>query len=383
MSTNYKYQIIFFGNRTELFDEIQKNLIEPARLLGVDMDAFAFYKNEEAEEYRGNQPVFCLYSNNIKGIDDFVIPFIQQQIDEGNTILPLYYTDFGNEVTDLLSQFNGLTLNEGIQSVINHILEGFNLLRRRRKLFISYRRIDSKDIAIQLFEYFESLNYDVFLDTHSVPRGEIFQNSLWHQMSDSDVVILLDTSEFLSSKWCVEELSFAENKKIALLRLKFPSSSISDDTAALINTLSLNKSSFKDNLLTQLALNKISIQVESLRARALAARQDNIITEFIETARLYSKTVVRSNFNLLSYKNLIDQEYLFIPAIGVPQSTDFHDVDLKYQTRLSSAKGVYILYDESSILHKWQEHLDWLNGQLRVRALRRADFNDFIMKELK
>lgn len=383
MSTNYKYQIIFFGNRAELFDKIQKNLIESARQLGVDMDAFAFYKNEEAEEYRGNQPVFCLYSNNEKGIDDSVIPFIQQQIDEGNTILPLYYTDFENEVTDLLSQFNGLTLNEGIQSVINHILEGFNLLRRRRKLFISYRRIDSKDIAIQLFEYFESLNYDVFLDTHSVPRGEIFQNSLWHQMSDSDVVILLDTSEFLSSKWCVEELSFAENKKIALLRLKFPSSSISDDTTALIYTLSLNKSSFKDNLLTQLALNKISIQVESLRARALAARQDNIITEFIETARLYSKNVVRSNFNLLSYKNLIDQEYLFIPAIGVPQSTDFHNVDLKYQTRLSSAKGVYILYDESSILHKWQEHLDWLNGQLRVRALRRADFNDFIMKELK
>lgn len=383
MPTNYKYQIIFFGNGIELFNEIRKNLIKSAIELGVDIDAFAFYNNEEAKEYRGNQPVFCLYSNAAKGIDDAITPFIQQQIDEGNTILPLYYKDFGNEIDDLLRDYNGLSVKEGIQSIVNHILEGFNLLRRRRKLFISYRRIDSKDIAIQLFEYFESLNYNVFLDTHSVPRGEIFQDSLWHQMSDSDVVILLDTSEFLTSKWCVEELSFAENKKIALLRIKFPSSSISDDTTALIYTFPLDKSSFKDNLLAEDTLNKISIQVESLRARALAARQDNIITEFIETARLYSKSIIRSNFNLLSYKNLIDQEYLFIPAIGVPQSTDFHDVDLKYQTRLSSAKGVYILYDESSILHKWQEHLDWLNGQLRVRALRRADFIDFIKNELK
>lgn len=379
----YKYQILFFGNQFEFFDEITIKLIISAKQLGVNEDAFVFYRNEESIDYKGNQPVFCLYSNTVKEVDDNIVPFIQRQIDEGNTILPLYEIDFGNEIDDLLCKFNGLPLHEGLQSVVNHILEGFNLLRKRRKLFISYRRSDSKDIAIQLFEYFESLNYDIFLDTHSVPKGEIFQDNLWHQMFDSDVIILLDTSGFLTSEWCIKELTFAENKRIALLRLKFPDSSISDEFAALMSTYKLTDSSFKVNgrIISDESLKAISNEVESIRARALAARQDNIITEFIETARLFSKEIIRSNFNLLSYKNALNEEYLFIPAIGVSQSTDFHEVDLKYQKRMETAKKIFLLYDESYILHKWQEHLIWLNNQLRVHALCRSNFNNFLAED--
>jgi len=373
----YKYQVIFFGNNKSAFSEIKRHVLIEAQELGIAESLFVFYENEEAKSYCGNQPSFCMFSNTERLIDDNIKPLILQQIEEGNTILPLYKEDFAKEIPDFLNIFNGEKYSSNTEAISNYVLEGFNLLRRKRKLFISYRRSDAREIAIQLYGYFESLNYNVFLDTHSVPKGTIFQEYLWHEISDSDIVLLLDTHDFLQSEWCDKELSFASAKHIAILRTKFPSSSVSDDSASLMVTHTLSQNSFEGNYLNSNELKAISLEIESLRARALAARQDNIIAELIKTGELHSKNVKRINFNLLNYSNNDKGEILFIPAIGVPQSTDFHEVELKYHERVKNAKAVYLIYDDTSILKSWQNHLKWLDSQLNVKSLSRSDFSLF------
>lgn len=373
----YRYQVIFFGNNVGIFAEIKRQVLSKSAELGVSDKAFVFYINEEANLYKGNQPAFCIFSNDDKNISDEAESLIKVQIQDGNTILPLYCNDFIKETPEFLKDFNGECYISNIETITNYILEGFNLLRRRRKLFISYRRTDSRDIALQLYSFFEGLNYNVFLDTHSVPKGVVFQEHLWHEMSDSDVVLLLDTHDFLQSEWCDKELSFAGTKHIAILRIKFPSSSIPDDSASLIITYSLNQDSFIGNSLIDTELKSISLEIESLRARALASRQDNLITEFIEMGKLHSKYIHRANYNLLSYYPNSSNEILYIPAIGVPQSTDFHEVELKYHDRMEKAKAVYIIYDDNSILKSWQNHLKWLDSQLHIKSISHSEFNKY------
>jgi len=45
-------------------------------------------------------------------------------------------------------------------------------LPAQRRVFVSYRRNESRDAAVQLFEELSARQFDVFLDTHSVGRRD-------------------------------------------------------------------------------------------------------------------------------------------------------------------------------------------------------------------
>lgn len=301
------------------------------------------------------------------------------QILEGNTILPLYETEFKSDVIPELHDFNGMS-SKDVEAIVNKILEGFHLLRRRRRLFISYKRTESRDIALQIYDKFESLNYDVFLDTHTVPKGSKFQLELWHRMCDSDVVILLDTENFIKSEWCEKELSFAIDKRISIIRLKFPAHSLSDAEGALMYRYDLNEdvSFANSNQLNAKTLEEISILCESVRARALAARQDNIVGEFITTATRFSKSVKRVSNSLLKLRSCGSSDSYFIPAIGVPISKDFQEVEAE----LKDKTNVFIIYDDTAILSEWINHLTWLNDQLRIKSIRLTEFNKWFKQQV-
>jgi hypothetical protein len=106
--------------------------------------------------------------------------------------------------------------------MVSVAFENFRLLRSERRLFISYRRVESQGIAIQLYEALDALGFDVFLDTHGVPPATDFQSVLWHRLADSDVVVLLDTPDFRTSRWTVQELARANATSLQILHLLWP-----------------------------------------------------------------------------------------------------------------------------------------------------------------
>jgi hypothetical protein len=94
-------------------------------------------------------------------------------------------------------------------------VEGYGLLRERRRLFISHRRADTSGVAAQLYEALDTAGPDVFLDTHGVLRpGEPFREILWHRLADTDVAILLDSPGFLDSRWTEEGPARANTSNI-------------------------------------------------------------------------------------------------------------------------------------------------------------------------
>lgn len=374
----YKYQIILLGslfkNHKDIIDLLYNEIAE----LRLQKDFYKIIYKDNFEEYSGNQPAFALYF----GTEEFIkkdIDLLQKLILDGNTILPIFKCSFSNEIPIILENQNGLRYSEDKNiKIVNLILESFGKLRTSRKVFISYRRDQSTSVAIQLFEALEKNNFDVFLDTHSIKQGEPFQDELWHRMTDSDVIVLLNTSEFLESRWCKEEIAKASTKRIGIIQLVWPNHNL-ERMAEISFPKQLKPSDFINGVfdskdiskLNEQLVNEIIEDVESIRSRTLASRQDYLITNFLNVANRLNKKVNLQPERFITEELEENKRRIIIPTVGVPQSTDCEfSSELRKEIKEYSVDEIFLLYDNLSIRDKWLKHLNYLNQHLDVKTLK-------------
>ncbi len=381
----FKYQLVFLGTydetiRKRLFDLF----IDKINELRIPKNTFSLITSDDFhEKYKGNQPTFAIYfgdkNKNFKNINE-----IKRLIEDRTMILPVYFTEkkFEDQIPKCLHQQNGMLYEEEKDNkIVNLILEAFSLLRSSRKIFISYKRSESSSVAIQLYEALEKNNFNVFLDTHSILPGKLFQDELWHRMTDCDAIIVLNTPGFLSSEWCKEEIAEANSKQIGIIQLVWPNHTL-EKMAELCVPINLKDSDFDNNIpnnsnkskLTDKFIMKLTEIVESTRARNLAARQDSLITEFLNLAKKHHRIMHIQPERYISEKT-DDVHRIFIPTIGIPQSFDCNRSE-KYINEIlkKEVDNIYLIYDDFRIKDKWLEHLDWLNQYLSVKTLKKQDF---------
>lgn len=384
----YKYQLILLGENEELFKRLKIALINKFDELKLIQDLLKVISKDNIEEYTGAEPAYVIYSGHKDNLDVKTSNILKDQKLDGNVILPIYLKSFSDEIPEILSNQNGLMFDENLSKICNLILEGFELLRNERKIFISYKRNESSNIAIQLYEILERNNFDVFLDTHSVDKGAEFQEELWHRMTDCDVILMLNTEGFLKSEWCNQELEKAHLKRIGIVHLIWPDCDF-ERFAQLAYSMNLKNSDFDKPIFSDLTKGRLKQNtvttvvtlVESARARNLAARQDALITEFTQAAR---NNKVEVN---LQYSRYITQDIykgkriVYIPTIGIPQSINCQKSQ-KLITKIESdeIESIHLIYDEMSIRDYWLEHLDWLNNYLEIQTIKKQTFNHWFSK---
>lgn len=152
---------------------------------------------------------------------------VESLLRRGIPILPVVsdITKVQEEIPALLRPLNCLAYNVGgVQRTTSALLECAGLLPRQRRVFVSYRRDEARQAALQLFDAFSARLFDVFLDTHGIAPAEDFQAMLWHRLCDSDVLVMLDTPNYFGSRWTSAEFGRALAKGISVLRVGWPDS---------------------------------------------------------------------------------------------------------------------------------------------------------------
>ena len=224
MITNY--QIAIIGNKHPLTGDILASVYGHLNELGIEAKYLVVIdENNFAADYQANAPLFCLYfgdtGGNFKNLD-----ILDKLLSDASLILPIVddIKRYRASTPVQLHNINGFELPSAIaiEPLVSVALEGLGLLRTSRKLFISYKREESSTVAMQLYEQLEKNGFDVFLDTHSIRPAEPFQDELWHRLADTDIVVLLNTPDFLKSEWTTKELAKANAMQIGILQLLWP-----------------------------------------------------------------------------------------------------------------------------------------------------------------
>lgn len=380
MSENY-YQIILLGKVDGRLKNIQKSLTDRFIDLKINPSFIKFIYSDNYSSRDPKYPTIAIYF----GGDKSDTLHLSNLIDESIVIIPIVQSNelVPKELPEIISHINALPINvtnDNTERLVSIILESFRFLRKERKVFLSYKRIDSQGTADKLYDILDANGFDVFLDTRSVPPAHNFQDQLWHRMTDSDAIILLDTPRFRTSRWTKEELMFANENNIHILHILWPQQK-EESIASFNQFIKLTSKDFKMKSLgrkgipytgkniTKKTLRNIVIKTEQLRARAISLRYKYLVDNFCDAARDagYNPNVQIDQW--ISIADWKDKGLAVIPAIGVPTADRINDIYNAVSNSKFKNSEKWIIYDNRGILKQWLDHLDWLDEHLPIKAV--------------
>ena len=387
------YQLILLGDTgCEACRKVRERFFELLNERGLEKSLVAVLDGTqtmtlmEAGGYDSRKPTFAYYyGKHDHGDKD--VDALQKLMSNGDAVYPVFFTDgqVEQEVPEVLKPINGVCYTDDkLDSIVNVAFEELRLLRKKRRVFVSYKRSDSAAVANQLYDVLSRHQFDVFLDTYSIRGAADFQAELHHRITDSDVLIQLNSQGFKDSKWCVEEISEANARRVGVLQVNWPGvkSDEKDQLSAVKKLVELDfrRKRYKRNTSTLKTkiLNQIAMEVEAIRARNIAARQDNLTGEFVKEANRQGRTIIKEPTFLV--EQISDGIFwYYIPAIGVPQSMDcFESVKMLERWNGKMPEKVFLIYDDLSILPRWIEHLEWMNNYLEVKTIKMQEFESWL-----
>lgn len=283
--------------------------------------------------------------------------------------------DFGSDIPDFLQFTNGLKLADEdteMTELAAAMLECVGLLRRQRRVFVSYRRTEARAAAVQLHDTLSARGFDVFLDTHDILKGEPFQDALWHRLCDSDVMVMLDTPTYFESKWTRQEIGRARAKDIQVLRVVWPEHTPNRMTD-LAETIYLEAAELAgaDGPIIDVTVDVIALAVERLRSRSIASRYMSITGRLRADVEKIGGTVEGIGpHRAISIRLPDNQKIWAYPVVGIPSAETLNDIAEK-AARANHVGTPVLIYDHIGIRDAWGAHLQWLDEQIKaVRSIK-------------
>jgi hypothetical protein len=241
---------------------------------------------------------------------------------QGIPIIPVAHEPktISADLPGVLKPFNCLTFEgDGALRIATALLECVGLLPRQRRVFVSYRRSEAKEAALQLFNFLSSKIYEVFLDTHGILPAEDFQGVLWHRLCDSDVLIMLDTQTYFESRWTSAEFGRALAKGISVLRIGWPGVACAARTVTASSlVLGDTEVDSASGRVSEDALRRIAVQLETARGRSHAVRRLNLFSALKRDLECIGGTVIGVGLHNAILIRLADgREVVTYPTLGV------------------------------------------------------------------
>lgn len=283
--------------------------------------------------------------------------------------------DFVGHIPSFLQSANGLRRranDPAMVEVATAMLECVGLLRRQRRVFVSYRRTESRSAALQLHDLLSGRGFDVFLDTHDIRPGDPFQEVLWHRLVDSDVIVMLDSPGYFDSRWTRQEIGRARAKDIQVLRVIWPEH-IPSKLTDMAETIYLDPCELAatDGPIADQVADTIVLKVERLRSRSIAARYMSITGKLrADVEKIGASVEGVGAHRAIAVRLLSERKVWAYPIVGVPTAEILNDIAEKSK-RAEHGDIPILVYDHIGIRDAWSSHLQWLDEQIRaVRAIK-------------
>lgn len=310
------------------------------------------------------------------------------------TVLPVVEStdDYTSQVPDELHAVNAASIDPAdpeMSEVANLLLAEVGLLRARRAAFISYRRAEARGVAIQLFHALAGRNFHVFLDTVRVERGRDFQEALWHELLDGDVLVFLHTRTVFASRWVELEYARAAQVGLGILNVVWPGVTVGGE-ASLGYPLHLTPEDFASGAaaddagaeLTETAAHRITTVIEGLRARAFADRRRRVTDTFrrrfdalVRSSGARSVRLVPRPPSELEITRNDDAILRLLPVVGHPDTRRAQQLD--DACGLDGVEGV-LLFDADGLAPSAAAHLRWLNRHLPTTIRTSSDVEEWL-----
>ncbi|MFL6728029.1 MAG: toll/interleukin-1 receptor domain-containing protein [Sphingomicrobium sp.] len=234
-------------------------------------------------------------------------------------------------------------------------------------MFVSYRRTEARNAAVQLHDELTARGFDVFLDTHDIRPGEPFQEVLFHRLVDCDVMVMLDTPTYFESRWTKEEIGRARAKEIQVLRVIWPEHKPNRMTD-LAETVYVDPDEMKgaDGPFTDSLVDTIANHLEALRSRSIASRERTIVGKLKAEIGMIGGSIDGVGAYRAVGLKLEDGRRLWAyPVVGIPSAESLHDVVRKAESAAIGEVPI-LVYDHVGIREVWLSHLEWLGEQIHA-----------------
>ncbi|WP_332852792.1 toll/interleukin-1 receptor domain-containing protein [Duganella sp. S19_KUP01_CR8] len=352
------YELAVLGTPSaEQLGTLQELLLAACRQFGLDLGR-DITLTIQPEEFR---PSFRSAAAAIffGGIDSVNVDIAKVIDCETMTILPVASSDaaVNTEIPPPLRRLNCLFADKVSPERIFHaLLECVGLLPRQRRVFLSYRRNEATPAAVQLFAELSARQFEVFLDTQGIGPAVDFQETLWHQLCDVDVLVMLETPAYFESRWTSAEYGRALAKGIGVLRIQWPDTtpSIHTGTASLVEVVPEELD--MAGQLAQSAIDRICTQLENVRSLSHATRHLSMVTAVQDAIQQVEGKIDGIGTNRIMYLTLRSGRKLLVqPTIGVPTS-----IILQETFERAGAEESAVVYDHFGLKRSWQSHMNWL-----------------------
>ena len=272
-----------------------------------------------------------------------------------------------------VGKFNGFQLADTLEvgELAGLMLELLGLQRSKRKIFISYARIDGSAMARQLREAFAARWYSVFLDTVSIRPGAVFQESLKQELADSDVVVLLSSPGAPGRPYVEEEVTFATQARVGGVEVVWPDHDRLREGALFMPIFLERREIVSDGdgrkSLTPEAVLKVLRRVADLRTALQRQREEGLL----RTIGGYSAS---KGFDAVPYlgrhielrQRQGAMRVRLDVALGVPTS---HDLERSFSKGEPRPPKGRLVYSRVGITDQQSAHLNFFGAELNPDLL--------------
>ncbi len=282
------------------------------------------------------------------------------------------------------------------------------------RIFISYRRLETKHVAEQLADELFHAGFLVFFDRYSIPPGVDFQHKLTEDLQDKSMVLYLESRTVKQSKWTQHEIDFAKRHRLGFFTLRMPQVKPEERIASVRpdDCLELDAASDFDGSgcqatsadgkpatdshgiplvewprLTAASLAKVIADVKRVHAEALFRRRHRLRKGLVTILRRAGvRTAYAAAGPLVAEYN--GHRHLIWPTTRPPDVADFHSTHAAHHARTPPTPGSrgIVIAPQSAQGHRSRTLTGWLakvsgcpvfdEGNLRkfVRSLKGANW---------